>query len=200
MGGVDGPRRSGLRYVALGRGRSKEEENFLLCEKGTPVAFGKLFKGRGSLRPWVEAYILLGEFQDEWKWAASARAERIMRTLVKMLPLGGRIMLPYAHLPTTARLLERGFPPPLTPLGMLMLRYGLTSFKDWYFAEGFYEGDVKLQGEIPESLDMAQARLARLASECESFIEKEQIDREAQVLEALAFIERMKMALTQSVK
>ncbi|MHA1209321.1 MAG: DUF1122 family protein [Candidatus Freyarchaeota archaeon] len=32
-------------------------------------------------------------------------------------------------------------------LGYKLFQLGFTWFKDWYFAEGFWEGGVKLQGE-----------------------------------------------------
>ena len=45
--------------------------------------------------------------------------------------------------------LQKGVPPPITELGYLLWNAGCTWFKDWYFSEGFREGDVKLQGEKP---------------------------------------------------
>ena len=34
-------------------------------------------------------------------------------------------------------------------LGYLLWKSGCTWFKNWYFSEGFWEGDIKLQGNTP---------------------------------------------------
>lgn len=64
-------------------------------------------------------------------------------------------------------------PPPVSRLGYKLFKLGFTWFKDWYFAEGFWEGRQKLQGEKPN--DESRIRqFKQIYIEVEAFLEKEQ--------------------------
>jgi hypothetical protein len=54
----------------------------------------------------------------------------------------------YEHpfLKETQKGLLEGIPEVATPLGFLLFKVGFWGFKDWYYAEGWREGSVKLQG------------------------------------------------------
>jgi hypothetical protein len=161
------------KYAPLGRGRNRSEENFTMSKpKSGVMAKGTRFKGRGAIKPWIEARLTFGiEEVDEWRLMASKDLMELISAMVKMLQPGGRLMVTYVNLPLTAALLERGVPPPLTPLGHVMFMCGLTSFKDWYFAEGFLEGDVKLQGEVAMTAGKRRAQTRKLLAECEKYLE-----------------------------
>jgi hypothetical protein len=69
-----------------------------------------------------------------------------------------------------------GIPAAATPIGYLLWKSGCTWFKDWYFAEGFMEGDVKLQGDKP--LDEANRKkdLLKIREELTQFLSREKGD------------------------
>ena len=69
--------------------------------------------------------------------------------------------------------LERGYPAPATPLGYLLWKSGCTWFKDWYFAEGFWEGNVKLQGNKPLNDRDRRDDLLRTRKELTDFLDRE---------------------------
>jgi hypothetical protein len=53
-----------------------------------------------------------------------------------------------------------------------LFRRGFTWFKDWYFPEGFMEGDQKLQAEKPIDEHASQRHRARWVREINVFIER----------------------------
>lgn len=59
------------------------------------------------------------------------------------------MMVKYLDHPTTARGLNMGVPPAATPIGYLLFQAGFRWFKDWYFPEGWLEGEMKLQADKP---------------------------------------------------
>ncbi len=75
--------------------------------------------------------------------------------------------------PETAKALEAGVPPILTKLGYLLFRSGFTSFKDWYFAEGWLEGNTKLQGEKPLNEEARKRQIKKLTLDIEDFLKRE---------------------------
>ncbi|MFZ3063254.1 MAG: DUF1122 family protein, partial [Actinomycetota bacterium] len=90
---------------------------------------------------------------------------------------GGRLMVEYGvteetHA-STARALQFGIPPAVTPLGYLLWRSGFRAFKDWYFAEGWREGETKLQGDKPLNLDQERRMTEKTAEELERFLNQE---------------------------
>jgi len=98
--------------------------------------------------------------------------ERLFARLTDLLPPGGSLMVEYANprWQETARALSLGVPPAATELGLLLLRAGcFGGFKDWYFAEGGWEGPRKLQAFRPDPA-RATEQVRRLVAELESFI------------------------------
>ena len=100
------------------------------------------FKGRGLP---VETTHLSRENLDRW----------IFRLLGEGVPPGGHLMFAYEvpyesplHRQTQEDLM-RGFPPISTAQGELLFHAGFRLVKDWYLAEGGYEGPRKLWGEKP---------------------------------------------------
>jgi len=69
--------------------------------------------------------------------------------------------------------LEQGVPAPATPIGYLLWKSGCKWFKDWYFAEGFWEGDVKLQGNKPLNEENRRKDMLKTRKELTEFLKKE---------------------------
>lgn len=82
-------------------------------------------------------------------------------------------MVVYANHEETRKGLERGIPAPATSIRRLLWKSGFTSFEDWYFAEGFWEGDVKLQGNKPLNEDHRKRDLLETRKELVEFLRGE---------------------------
>lgn len=165
-------------------GRYSEAVNFelyLVDQKGescdNPVIWGTFFGGRGEVyKPWVEVY-----FKEEVTFKSSGTLKladagidgALFRALVELIPPGGHIMVVYLNHENTRKGLERGVPAPATPIGYLLWKSGCTWFKDWYFAEGFREGDVKLQGDKPLNEENMRKNLLEMRKELDEFLKKE---------------------------
>jgi len=155
---------------------SKEDERRSL----RPVIKGIYFSGRGKwVKPWMEiAYNPKLEFTRRFRGESQVNISdtgseiSLFKLLSDMIPPGGRLMVEYGikdH-PETTRALEAGAPPVLTKLGQLLWRNDFTSFKDWYFAEGWKEGNTKLQGEKPLDEEAKRRQIKKLITEIEEFL------------------------------
>lgn len=146
-----GPR--AVRLLSVRPGRFPEERRFEISmdDGGLPVLSGIAFSGRSPIRPWME-------FRYDPGPLSAAEAEGLFRLLGGAVGPGGHLSVKYESPEhrTTARALAAGVPPPATPLGFLLWSAGCRWFKDWYFPEGWLEGEQKLQGNIP--LDAARRR------------------------------------------
>ncbi|HZD60324.1 MAG TPA: DUF1122 family protein [Anaerolineae bacterium] len=145
-----------------------------------PVIRGIYFPGRGRwIKPWMEitynpklALIRAGGRVCQVDISDTRSEECIFNLLSEMIPPGGRLMVEYSmkdH-PETAKALEAGAPPILTKLGHLLWKSGFTSFKDWYFAEGWLEGNTKLQGEKPLDEEVKRRHIKRNIAEIKKFL------------------------------
>ncbi len=159
---IEGKQMNGyvLSIENLSRGRFIEEINFELYLKTITgetsenhVVKGKYFSGRGEFyKPWLEIYYYnLVKFESSKIVDLSERGldEKLFKHLSNLLPPGSHIMVVYLNHEETRKDLELGVPAPATSIGYLLWKSGCTWFKDWYFAESFWEGDVKLQGNKP---------------------------------------------------
>ena len=165
-------------------GRFVEETNFELYLKAidgeiseNPVVRGKYFSGRGEFyKPWLEMY-----YDNHAKFKSSKRVdlsekeldENLFKHLSNLLPPGSHIMVVYLNHEETRKGLERGVPAPATSIGYLLWKSGCTWFKDWYFAEGFWEGDVKLQGNKPMNKENRIKDLLEIREELIEFLRRE---------------------------
>ncbi len=166
------------------KGRFAEETNFELFLKKSrkeasvePVIKGKYFSGRGRFyKPWLEIY-----YQDHIKFISSpdfdlskiGLDEKIFGYLLDLLPPGSRIMVIYLNHEETKKGLELDIPAPVTPIGYLLWKSGCTWFKDWYFSEGFWEGDIKLQGNKPLDKKDRRKNLLDIYKVLDEFVKKE---------------------------
>ena len=183
---IEGKRLNG--YVVhvdnLSRGRFIEETNFELYLKAigrevseNPAVKGKYFSGRGEFyKPWLEIY-----YDNRVKFKSSKRVdlseggldEKLFKHLSNLLSPDSHIMVVYSNHEETRKGLERGVPAPATSVGYLLWKSGCTRFKDWYFAEGFWEGDVKLQGNKPLNEENRRKDLLETRKELTEFLKKE---------------------------
>lgn len=156
--------RGALRLTDVRRGRFPEERDALvrLDSTGRPVIRLKHFAGRPSagVPPWIEAGVVLDDEE---------LLRDLVRALADLLPPGGRLMVVYGG-DETEQGLKRGFPPVATPIGSALFAAGCTWFKDWYFPEGWSEGEFKLQGNKPLSEEARRANLAALRTEVEAWL------------------------------
>ena len=168
----------------LSRGRFIEETNFELYLKAidresseNPTVKGKYFSGRGEFyKPWLEIY-----YYNRVKFKSSKIVdlsekgldEKLFKHLSDLLPPDAHIMVIYLNHEETRKGLEQGVPAPATPIGYLLWKSGCTWFKDWYFAEGFWEGDVKLQGNKPLNEENRRKDLLETRKELTDFLKKE---------------------------
>lgn len=147
-----------------------------------PFLVGVFRPGRRPAETWVEVDwvdfnpVLLGAGRagDPVDLDAEGLIEPLLSRLAGILPPGGSLMVEYANprWQETARALALGVPPAATELGFLLIRAGcLGGFKDWYFAEGGWEGPRKLQAFRPDPAAVPE-RARRLLAELRSFIER----------------------------
>ncbi len=183
---IDGKELNGyaLHVDNISRGRFVEETNFELFLKAiegeiskTSVVKGKYFSGRGEFyKPWLEIY-----YDNHVKFESSkivdlseeGMDEKMFKHLSDLLPPNSHFMVVYVNHEETRKGLEQGVPAPATPIGYLLWKSGCTWFKDWYFAEGFWEGDVKLQGNKPLNKQNRRKNLVEIREELIVFLKKE---------------------------
>jgi hypothetical protein len=156
--------RGALRVATTRPGRYPEERDgvVLVGEQGAPAIRLKHFAGRASagVPPWIEA----GVVRDD-----EALLRELVAALAELLPPGGRLMVVYGD-DETERGLKRRFPPVVTPLGAALLAAGCTWFKDWYYPEGWMEGELKLQGNKPVSEEARERHRADLRAEVAAWL------------------------------
>ncbi len=142
--------------------------SFSLAVAGKTVVSGLFYEGSRYIKPWLELdYMpLAGDELDP-------SGEPLFQLLAKeLIPPGGHISVAYLVHRITARALLSGVPAAATPLGFLLWRCGCRWYKDWYFAEGWKEGGIKLQGEKPLTEERAQENTARIIAELTEFLTK----------------------------
>jgi hypothetical protein len=151
-----------------------------------PFLVGVFRPGRRPAETWVEVDWV--DFQPVLTGRDGARRivdleaegllELLLGRLAGILPPGGSLMVEYAssRWQETARGLALGVPPAATELGFMLIRAGcLGGFKDWYFAEGGWEGPRKLQAFRPDPARLGE-RISRLLAELEAYIAEGQVE------------------------
>ncbi|WXG39659.1 MAG: DUF1122 family protein [Candidatus Freyarchaeum deiterrae] len=165
----------------VSRGRFREEVNLDVYlkedELETRLLVIKIFYGRLPYHtPWVElsdisSLVNLGGKTIEY--FDSIFEDNLLSIFSQAIKPGASIFIEYFEDEETRRQLGAGLPPPVSRLGYKLFKLGFTWFKDWYFAEGFWEGRQKLQGEKPN--DESRIRqFKQIYIEVEAFLEKEQ--------------------------
>jgi hypothetical protein len=175
-----------IKIKELTKGRFIEETNFKIYLKNTkgtlssnPVMYGKYFSGRKKFYlPWIEVYFVDKiKFESYEEWLSYEILERLFKELSTLLPPGGKLMVPYIF-HDTDEALRKGAPPPTTLIGYLMWRAGCTWFKDWYYSEGAWEGDVKIQGNKPFDEKHRKKNEHEIYKEVECFLTTNRVEDE----------------------
>jgi hypothetical protein len=176
LGEVKGLRRSGWKGFKL----------YLRDASGIrasrPVAEGiHSVGGRHGIMPWMDlSYSEDHEFRESGSLKGGCRLgamfldREVFACLGEIVPPGGHLMVSYEgdqdiH-EETMRALEAGIPPAATPLGLLLVLAGFQYVKDWYLAEGGFEGPRKLWGEKAPDDAWAQEYQTRSARRLLEFL------------------------------
>ena len=175
--------RFATRMTRTGAGRTSDEHRFtleLLDDEGRsaapPAITGLYFEGRGKwYRPWFEVrYENLLEFGGgSMDLTGTGEEEGIFKLLCDQLPPGSHIMVPYRTHRITAMALIFLVPPAASPIGYLLYLGGCRWYKDWYFAEGFLEGEEKLQASKPLDEARKREKTAVIKRELKQYLERE---------------------------
>jgi len=114
----------------------ESEEEFLM--------YIKLFKGRGEFyKAWLEMYSI-NEF-----FFISVLENEFLNIINSILNEGEILYIEYIKDKETYYELNIGIPVTLSRLGFKLFKLGFYLLKDWYFPEGFFEGNPKLQAQKP---------------------------------------------------
>jgi hypothetical protein len=139
--------------------------------------------GKDGVQPWMDIdYRDEVQFQDpknrqeKYSLNKSESGLKLFRLLGDMIPPGGHLMVSYEgeqkiHA-DTVKSLSLGFPPAVTPLGSLLFKAGFQYIKDWYLAEGGFEGPRKLWGEKAPDDSWRLNYLERTALQIDKFLKK----------------------------
>lgn len=131
------------------------------------IGRGTHFTGTRHIKPWIELQPAV-TFHP-----ANDDDQNLFDALVAVLDPGGHLMIHYLQDEGTAKSITANVPPPATALGFLMWQAGIRWFKDWYFTEGWMEGDQKLQGNLPLNDDVKQEREKEWHDVLNAFISEE---------------------------
>ncbi|MDH5707365.1 MAG: DUF1122 family protein [Candidatus Aminicenantes bacterium] len=139
--------------------------------------------GKDGVRPWMDVdyreeleFSGFPERREKFSLSSSRLDQKLFGLLGGLIPPGGHFMVSYegeqkVHT-DTIQSLSAGVPPATTPLGHLVFRSGFQYIKDWYLAEGGFEGPRKIWGEkAPDEL-WAQNFYERTAEQVSQFLKK----------------------------
>lgn len=161
-------------------GRFPEEKNIeFYIEYGNTwyrLLVIKIFEGRPPFyKKWIEVFSIVPEisFDDKVFVFYNTDIEKnLIKCLSSSIGAGERLFIEYIYDKETWKALEIGVPPHLTRIGFMLLENGFTWFKDWYYPEGFMEGNPKLQAEKPINDEVKQEHVKNLCRETALFTEK----------------------------
>jgi hypothetical protein len=162
------------------KGRFREEQNMELHYgnrvQGSYLLYAKVFHGRPpEYSPWLELFNInqtLCVDGLEVSYFDSQFEDRILQIFSENLGPGTKMFVEYCNDLETKNQLEIGFPVVLSRLGNKMFKCGFTWFKDWYFPEGYLEGNQKLQGEKPLNGDARNRHLQMITDEIVGFTQR----------------------------
>jgi hypothetical protein len=139
--------------------------------------------GKDGVRPWMDLdYNDEVQFQDsqnrqvKYSLSTSDSGFKLFSLLGDLIPPGGHLMVSYEgeqkiHA-DTVKSLSLGIPPAVTPLGYLLFKGSFQYIKDWYLAEGGFEGPRKLWGEKAPDENWRLNYLNRTALQIDKFLKK----------------------------
>ena len=139
--------------------------------------------GKDGVQPWMDLdYRDEAQFQDpenkqeKYSLTTSESGFKLFSLLGGLIPPGGHLMVSYEGEQNihaeTVNSLSLGIPPAVTPLGYLLYKGGFQYIKDWYLAEGGFEGPRKLWGEKAPDDSWRLNYLERTSLQIEKFLQK----------------------------
>lgn len=132
-------------------------------------------------KPWVEMFSIKDTLifnEKRFDYFGSKAEDKLLNIFSSRMGEGGRIFIEYQHDDKTMRELSSGVPAPCTRLGYKLFNRGFTWFKDWYFSEGFHEGNQKLQGEKPIDEEHRKKHIDHIKGEVTAFLEDKETKKE----------------------
>ncbi len=146
-----------VKVLRFSRGRFREELNvtigLVLGNDVSELLYMKVFTGRPPFyRPWIEVFGIRSVIRIsgiELRYFDSRVEDKFLELISSAIEPGDRLFIEYYNDYETLKALELGVPPVATRLGFKLFMNGFTWFKDWYYPEGFMEGNPKLQAEKP---------------------------------------------------
>ena len=168
----------------LPRARFREEVNLDLYirdqEKNNHLMYVKLFKGRPPhYKPWIELFDIQPEIKMKSKIVSyfnSLIEQGILTFFSEALLPGQNLFVEYYRDTETLYQLQRDIPFPATRLGFKLYNLGFYWSKDWYFPEGFMEGEQKLQVEKPLNKESKQRQKRIITEALKHFISSQNPD------------------------
>lgn len=134
----------------------------------------KIFRGRKPYyRPWIEIFNINNEISIGNKpltYFNSNLEDAVLSFFSQLLDHGESIYVEYYNDIETKKQLEANIPPVISRLGYKLFTLGFTWFKNWYFPEGFMEGNMKLQGEKPLNNTSKSEQLRKIHEEIKAFL------------------------------
>jgi len=197
-----------VKVTRVSRGRFREERNLVLnlfldnCV--AELLHMKIFFGRPPYyKPWIEVFninplIILGE--EKIGYFDSTIEDALLDYLSAVIEPGDRLFIEYYRDHETLAALERGVPITATRLGYKLLKRGFTWFKDWYFPEGFMEGNPKLQAEKPISRRHRLIQLKEICIELINFIKNTASSKEPIIRKAYSRAKETLESLTRELE
>jgi len=139
--------------------------------------------GKDGVKPWMDL-----DYNDEVQFQASQNSKKkyslsksesgfkLFSLLGDLIPPGGHLMVSYEgeqqiHA-DIVKSLNLGIPPAVTPIGYLLYKAGFQYIKDWYLAEGGFEGPRKLWGEKAPDDTWRLNYLERTTLQIDKFLQK----------------------------
>jgi len=170
-----------LRNVRPGRAAGERRFSIVLQDENgqilePPAVEGLYFEGFGRwYRPWLEIRYQ-NELSNGLDLGGTEDEETLFKMLCDVLPPGSHIMVPYRTHRITAMALMFRVPPAASPIGYLMYMGGCRWYKDWYFAEGFMEGEEKLQATKPLDEEKRRAKTKIIKDELRAYLSRQPDD------------------------
>jgi len=129
-------------------------------------------------KAWIELFSIRPVLRFDhltFHYFGSEREKTLFDTIGSFLSEGGRIFVEYRSDEETKKELSKGVPEPCTRLGHEFFKRDFTWFKDWYFAEGFYEGSQKLQAEKAIDEEHRKKHLAKIEKDVARLLKKSDV-------------------------
>jgi len=132
-----------IEFKFVGRGRFKEESNYIVYLDGNLLCMMKVFRGRGYYKPWIELY----SFTELWSELKNNvnLFKKFLHLFSCILEKDESLYIEYFHDASLTKELEQGRDVEATFIGRLLYEVGFRGFKDWYIPEGMWEGGQKIE-------------------------------------------------------